>query len=183
MYISSVLTISSLAAFAVAATSTTYSYVPTTSACGAQPVLEACIASTTAIIESCAATDYSCQCQKYTDLVTCFNVCPNDPRIVAAQSSQSTYCSDASAYSTTTTSAISRAVSSAVPVTTTDANSASLATTGSSGAIRVASSTTDAGSSASASASSTAKSGAQKELIVGAGSVVMGLAGLVGAFL
>lgn len=51
-------------------------------------------------------------------------------------------------------------------------------TTGSSGAIRVASSTTDTGSSASA--SSTAKSGAQK---VGAGSVVMGLAGLVGAFL
>lgn len=72
MYISSFLAVSSLAALSlVAADSSTYSYVATTaSVCGAQPVLEACIGSTTAIIESCASTDYSCLCQKYSDLVT-----------------------------------------------------------------------------------------------------------------
>jgi len=53
-------------------------------------------------------------------------------------------------------------------------------TTGSSGAVRVASST---GTSSSAAATGTAKSGAVRDLAVGAGSVLMGVAGVVGAFL
>ncbi|CZR60376.1 uncharacterized protein PAC_10272 [Phialocephala subalpina] len=183
MYISSFLAVSSLAAITVAQT-TSYSYItPTTSTCAAQAVLDSCFASTTAIIQTCATTDYGCLCQKYNDLLTCFLQCPNDSRLGAAQSSQATYCSDASAYTSTTSSAISRAVSSAVSAATTNAGTASgAATTGSSGAVRVASST-DSGSSASASATSTAKSGAKKELMVGAGSVVMGLAGLAAAVL
>ncbi len=64
--------------------------------------------------------------------------------------------------------------------TTTGATITGGASTGSSGAVQVASST-GSGSAASTS-SSTANSGAQKELI-GAASFIMGLAGLVGAFL
>lgn len=196
MYISPFLTISSFAALAVAQT-TSFSITSSTtsSVCGAQPVLDACIASTTAIIQSCASTDYNCQCQKYGDLLTynlslfpnasltnthstsCFNVCPNDPRLAAAQSSQSTYCADASIYSSSTSSAVSRSVSAAATTTTDSGTASGVATTGSSGAVRVASSTTSASST-----SATAKSGAQKELLVGAGSVVLGFAGLVGAF-
>ncbi|KAF8864956.1 hypothetical protein BDZ45DRAFT_796779 [Acephala macrosclerotiorum] len=183
MYISSFLAVCSLAAITFAQT-TSYSYTaPTTSTCAAQAVLDSCFASTTAIIQTCASTDYSCLCSKYNDLLTCFLQCPNDSRLAAAQSSHATYCSDASQYPTTTSSAISRAVSSAVSAATTEAGTASgAATTESSGAVRVASST-GSGTSASASASTTAKSGAKKELIVGAGSVVMGLAGLAAAVL
>lgn len=82
MYISSFLTVSSLAALAVAQT-TSYSLVTsTTSICAALPVLDSCIASTTAIIESCSSTDYGCQCQKYTDLVT-YDLPPLPPTILS----------------------------------------------------------------------------------------------------
>ncbi|KAI1008145.1 hypothetical protein K3495_g96 [Podosphaera aphanis] len=100
-----------------AAQGTTYSIAaPTTpaivpSSCGAQAVLDACISSTTAIAASCATTDYNCLCQKHTDILTCFNVCPNDPRRSATLTTQSSYCSNASLYSSATSSAISRSVS------------------------------------------------------------------------
>lgn len=42
----------------------------TTSKCAAQPVLEACLASTQAIAAGCSSTDYGCLCQKNTDILT-----------------------------------------------------------------------------------------------------------------
>ncbi|CAD6505159.1 BgTH12-00654 [Blumeria graminis f. sp. triticale] len=106
---------SSLALLALAAAeATTFSIGPadtTSTVCGAQPVLDACIASTSAIANACPTTDYNCLCQKYTDVLTCFNVCPNDPRRSATLSSQSAYCSNANVYSSSTSSAISRPVS------------------------------------------------------------------------
>jgi hypothetical protein len=72
-------------------------------------------------------------------------------------------------------------VSSAFSAPTTGSTTAGAGqTTGSSGAVRVASST---GTSSSAAATGTAKSGAARDLAVGAGSVLMGVAGMIGAFL
>ena len=42
----------------------------TTSVCADQAVLEACLASTEAIATGCAATDYQCLCEKWTDVLT-----------------------------------------------------------------------------------------------------------------
>jgi hypothetical protein len=42
----------------------------TASACGAEPVLEACLASTEAIANACSTTDYQCLCQKWNDVLT-----------------------------------------------------------------------------------------------------------------
>jgi hypothetical protein len=57
----------------VGAQTTSYSLVATTSsACAAQPVLEACLASTEAIANGCLSTDYSCLCQKWNDVYTYF---------------------------------------------------------------------------------------------------------------
>ncbi len=66
------LTLAPLALLVSLATAqTTYSMGATTSsACAAQPVLEACIASTQAIAQGCATTDYNCLCQKWTDVQT-----------------------------------------------------------------------------------------------------------------
>ncbi|KHJ33479.1 putative gpi anchored serine-threonine rich protein [Erysiphe necator] len=66
--------------------------------CAAQAVLDTCISSTTAIATACALTDYACLCQKNTDILTCFNNCPNDPRLSAVRSTQASYCANASAY-------------------------------------------------------------------------------------
>ena len=42
----------------------------TASSCAAQPVLDACLASTQALVSSCSTTDYSCLCTKYTAVLT-----------------------------------------------------------------------------------------------------------------
>lgn len=70
--------------------------------CAAQAVLDTCISSTTAIATSCSLTDYACLCQKNSDILTCFNNCPNDPRLAGVRSTQSAYCANASAYPSST---------------------------------------------------------------------------------
>jgi len=100
----------------------------------------------------------------------------NDPRSAATISSRTTYCNNASIYTTTTSSAISRAVSSAYSAPVSAATTAS----GSSGAVKVASSTTSGAVAASASASTTAKSGAGANVVNGG---LVGLVGVVAALL
>jgi len=173
----SLLSVPLLLSLAAAQTTISGSSVSST-ACAAQPVMDACYASTSAIAQACATTDYGCLCSKWNDVLTCFQQCPNDPRYAATLSSHETYCNDNVAYGTSTSSAISRSVS-AAPSATTSGSSGAQATD-SSGGVRAASSTT--GTSTGASSTSTAKSGAEG-LLVGAGSVLMGVAGFVGAFL
>ncbi|PMD27440.1 hypothetical protein NA56DRAFT_654249 [Hyaloscypha hepaticicola] len=175
MYIS-LLPISLL--LSVAAAQTTLSSTTSSTACAAQPVMDSCYASTSAIAQACATTDYSCLCSKWNDVLTCFLQCPNDPRYAATLSSHETYCNDEVAYGTTTSAPISRPVSAAPSSATTSGSSG--AQTTDSGGVRVASSSTASGTGASS--TGTSKNGAEG-LAIGAGSVLMGVAGLVGAFL
>lgn len=118
-------------------------------------------------------------------------MCPNDSRQGGALSSKLAYCANAVQYPSSTPSAISRPVSStgsAATATGTGSGSGSSGsqTSGSDGAVRVASSTGGSASktSSGSSSSSTEKANAgSKGLAVGAGGVLMGLAGVVGAFL
>src|ERR1700728_4526732 len=89
-------------------TSTSPAPIGTTSACAAQPyvpnipnylpprpkssaltflsrVLDACIATEQAQINGCSPSDYSCLCQQYGNLLTCYNNCPNDPGLFGIQ--------------------------------------------------------------------------------------------------
>ncbi|KAE9377980.1 hypothetical protein N431DRAFT_500709 [Stipitochalara longipes BDJ] len=161
----------------VAAAQTTVSGSHTTStACAAQPVMDSCYASTSAIAEACATTDYGCLCSKWNDVLTCFLQCPNDPRYASTLSSHETYCNDFAAYGGTTTSVFSAAITSTVaPVTT--SKPSGVQSTQSSGPVKVSTISPDTPAS-----TSTTKNGAEG-LAIGAGSVLMGVAGLVGAFL
>ncbi|KAK6584140.1 hypothetical protein PZA11_003870 [Diplocarpon coronariae] len=172
-----------LLASLAAAQTTTFSASPaSTNVCGAKPVLDQCLGSTQLIAAACAATDYNCLCQKWTDVVVCFNVCPDDTRLAGLQNTKDSYC----AYATTSTA---RVVSSAPPSPSTSAATATAAppssatrtqsTSGSALSVATGSRTTTA---SAASASETGKSGAGK-VVLGAGSVLMGLAGFAGAFL
>ncbi|KAG0646002.1 hypothetical protein D0Z07_7765 [Hyphodiscus hymeniophilus] len=182
MYIS-LLPVSLLLSLTAAQITTTQSVksatsaAPGTSICAAQPVLEACLASTQAIAAGCSSTDYQCLCEQYNNILTCFNDCPNDPRYSSVLSSQETYCNDMSVYPSSTTTAISRPVSSSgSAATTTEPNSAQI--TGSAGAVQTASST-----SSGASSSETGKNGAGRSIIIGTGQLVLGLAGVMGVLL
>lgn len=102
-------------------TSTSAAPIGTSSACAAQPyassipprpkslaltflfrVLDACIATEQAQINGCSLNDYSCLCQQYGNLLTCYNNCPNDPGLFGVQQQKTQQCEAAQAYGTTT---------------------------------------------------------------------------------
>ncbi|KAI1177640.1 hypothetical protein F4777DRAFT_185851 [Nemania sp. FL0916] len=89
-------------------------------ACAAEAILDACLDTTEGYLSLCGSQDYSCLCEKYTTIMTCFANCPNDDRQYAIDSERQLYCSNASAFSTKTTSRSSTATA----TTTTDSASA-----------------------------------------------------------
>ncbi|KAI1490096.1 hypothetical protein F5X96DRAFT_670061 [Biscogniauxia mediterranea] len=74
-----------------------------TSVCAAQNILETCLVTTEGYVSLCSTTDYSCLCDKYTGIMTCFNNCPEDSRASSYQNQKDLYCMNASLYATTTT--------------------------------------------------------------------------------
>ncbi|KAH7419929.1 hypothetical protein BKA64DRAFT_652028 [Cadophora sp. MPI-SDFR-AT-0126] len=179
----SLVPVSLLLSLAVAQTVTFSSNPATSTTCAGQNVLDQCLASTKLIVAQCGTTDWGCLCQKWNDVLTCYTAsgCSNDAGIAEAQNSKDTYCAQASIYTSTTSSAISRAVSATTTATTaTGTGATSAQTTDDNGAVRVASTSSGTATGASATQSGNA---ARKDLVVGAGSVMMGLAGLVGALL
>lgn len=65
-------------------------------------MLDACIATEQAQINGCSFSDYSCLCQQYGNLLTCYNNCPNDPGVFTVQQEKTQQCEAAQAYGTTT---------------------------------------------------------------------------------
>ncbi|KEQ67211.1 uncharacterized protein M437DRAFT_37795 [Aureobasidium melanogenum CBS 110374] len=85
------------AAFGIAAAQTsTTSAAATTSSCAAQTVLDLCVSQQSARNSQCAANDYDCLCTGYSNLVVCYNQCPNDPNAFSASQYKVQYCQAAS---------------------------------------------------------------------------------------
>jgi len=108
----------------LSATSTTSSVSTASSSCAAQAVLNQCILTEQAQIDGCVANDYSCLCQQYGNLLTCYNNCPNDPGVYSVQQEKTQQCEAAQAYGTTTlmvapktTSSTSSSVASSIAAT------------------------------------------------------------------
>ncbi|KAK6218286.1 hypothetical protein LQW54_002813 [Pestalotiopsis sp. IQ-011] len=132
-------------AAAVSAQTTTSDASSSGPTCDAQPILEQCLITTTGYLNLCQTTDYSCLCNTYTSIMTCFNNCPNDSRRFQYSQQRELNCQNASVYSS-----ISKATA------TTSSNKSSATATNSDDA---ASSTTDVDAQATKS-SETGTSGA-----------------------
>ncbi|OJD19963.1 hypothetical protein AJ78_00157 [Emergomyces pasteurianus Ep9510] len=63
--------------------------------CAAQNILDACVKSTTSILNSCPVQDWECLCTQYTNVLTCYNNCPGDPGRFAVDSSKVANCNAA----------------------------------------------------------------------------------------
>ncbi|KAI9643098.1 hypothetical protein NHQ30_008833 [Ciborinia camelliae] len=151
----------------------------TGSTCEGQNVLEACLSSTTAIATACQSTDYTCLCTSWTAVLTCYNECPSDPRYSGALSNKQTYCNNASVYTSTSSSAISRDWSTSATADAPTGTETAAATSAAKGA--ATSSSGGSGSktaSATKSASTADKSSAAGERVVAG---MMGVLGGVGA--
>jgi len=153
--------------FAAAQTATnSASSSSSTSSCQAQNILDSCLQSEKPQLQACAANDWSCLCTQSTNVLTCYNDCPNDPGKVAAQQTMTSYCNAASAYVTT----------SAPAATGSGSTSAISAASGSSGSTATAPS---GSGTASTKASSTA--GAVARAVETGGMVAAMMIGLVAA--
>lgn len=103
----------------------------TSSSCDAQNILDTCKAGIQSQIDACTGNDYMCLCDNYTNLLTCYNNCPNDPVKSSVQNQVTQYCLAASPLSASSISAAKTAIqgasSTAAPPTTSAAASASAA--------------------------------------------------------
>ena len=59
-------------------------------------VLNLCVSQQSAKNSQCGPNDYDCLCSGYTDLVVCYNQCPNDPNAFSASQFKVQYCQAAS---------------------------------------------------------------------------------------
>ncbi|ETS74655.1 hypothetical protein PFICI_13139 [Pestalotiopsis fici W106-1] len=115
-------------AAAVSAQATTSAVSSTGPTCDAQPILEQCLVTTTGYLNLCMTTDYSCLCDKYTSIMTCFNNCPNDSREGQYSQLKQLNCNNASIYSSlsaaTATTSAKGSSATAATATTTDSSKA-----------------------------------------------------------
>ncbi|GAP84506.1 putative GPI anchored serine-threonine rich protein [Rosellinia necatrix] len=163
-------TLISVAVLAVSATA------QTTSACGAQSIVDACLETTQSYLSQCGTQDFACLCEKYTTIMTCFNNCPNDDRRYATDSQRQLYCANASAFPSTTTTTANTATQTGATESS-PANPAATTTFGNSG------NGADATSSGGANPSSTTEADAAVAGHPGAMGLMAAFAGVAAAAL
>ncbi|KXJ95121.1 hypothetical protein Micbo1qcDRAFT_192227 [Microdochium bolleyi] len=145
----------------------------TSSQCPAINILESCLETTKGYLTQCSKTptspsDWQCLCDKWTAIVSCYDVCPTDVRASSDGNNKQIYCVNASIYASTST---------AKATATTPAGNAAQPTT-----------TTDSAAQASNAASTTGPKptvapGAAANLAVSAGGILAAVAAVVAAVL
>ncbi|KAL1629189.1 hypothetical protein SLS56_005524 [Neofusicoccum ribis] len=60
-------------------------------------IVEACVSGIKPRTEDCGGNDWSCLCSAYTDLLTCYNNCPNDPTRSSVNNQVTQFCAAAKA--------------------------------------------------------------------------------------
>jgi len=170
------LTLSVLSLLSIASAQTTTlavpSATPSSSGCQAQNIVDACRKTIQGQIDSCKDNDWICLCEQYTNLLTCYNNCPESNERPPVQNQVTSFCNAAAPL---------KSSSSAEAATKTPSSSGSQSTLATSG------SPTSTGSSATGfgnveSSSPTSTGAAIANFAPGVGgvmAVVLGLAGMM----
>ncbi|KAI1308614.1 hypothetical protein F5Y03DRAFT_93331 [Xylaria venustula] len=114
-------------------TTSTTSAASSGSTCQAETILDACLDTTESYLSLCQSQDYSCLCDKYTAIMTCFANCPNDDRQYAIDSQKQLNCANASAFSTQTTTSKTKTASSTSTEDSSETSDAATTTVGDGG--------------------------------------------------
>jgi len=87
-----------LAGFVAAQTTTSPPAIPTSgssgsqSDCDAQNILDTCVAQFSPQLDACKASDWECMCQQATNLLSCYDNCPDATDFGGADSKKASYC-------------------------------------------------------------------------------------------
>ncbi|KAF4977829.1 hypothetical protein FZEAL_5672 [Fusarium zealandicum] len=73
--------------------------------CEAEYIVKRCLSTEEAKVRACDDQDYECLCAAHEAVATCFNNCPDDNRLGSAQGQVQIFCSQASIYRSTKTTA------------------------------------------------------------------------------
>ncbi|KAJ1659836.1 hypothetical protein IWQ61_001146 [Dispira simplex] len=75
--------------------------------CESQAVVDSCLTTTMAAYKTCDFGDFKCQCDAYSQVVSCYDSCPNDSENQSKKASENAtkenYCQHAAVQSSTTT--------------------------------------------------------------------------------
>ncbi|KAJ1960016.1 hypothetical protein IWQ62_004389 [Dispira parvispora] len=75
--------------------------------CESQAVVDSCLTTTMAAYKTCDFGDFKCQCDAYTQVVSCYDSCPDDSENQSKKASENStkenYCQHAAVQSSTTT--------------------------------------------------------------------------------
>jgi hypothetical protein len=82
-------------AAAVTAQSTTAAAGGDKSGCAAQNIVDACKATIQTEIDKCEGNDWMCLCDNYTNLLTCYNNCPDSEEKAPVQNQVTQFCNAA----------------------------------------------------------------------------------------
>ncbi|KAK3906734.1 hypothetical protein C8A05DRAFT_29388 [Staphylotrichum tortipilum] len=145
----------------------------TTSACGADYIVDACLSSERAKLEACKGTDYGCQCAQWQNIITCYNNCPNDPRQHSSAGQRDIFCGYASQFPSSSSTIAAPSKTTSTPAKSTGnteegQNSASASQSGT--------------GTATSSSNGAANTNSAADLALNAGSVLAAVAG-VAAFI
>ncbi|KAL3480091.1 hypothetical protein BJX99DRAFT_221249 [Aspergillus californicus] len=113
----------SVSVLAQAGTSTTTA-PQASSTCEAQNILDTCLRSIQAQVDSCSPNDWGCLCEQTNNLLTCYNNCPEDGGRNGVQQQKLSYCNAASLTSTTTSTTTSTSTSTGTATSTSTSSSA-----------------------------------------------------------
>ncbi|KAF2833891.1 hypothetical protein CC86DRAFT_16317 [Ophiobolus disseminans] len=82
---------------AIMALAATVGLVAAQNKCDAQNIVDACVAGYKSRIDACNATpnDFICLCDVHTDVLVCYNNCPNSPDKPGVQNTVTSYCNAA----------------------------------------------------------------------------------------
>ncbi|KYK60380.1 hypothetical protein DCS_01517 [Drechmeria coniospora] len=69
-----------------------------TASCDADFIVTQCLSTELPKAQACKTTDYDCLCAAYQSIATCYNNCPNDPRVSTAQGQVTQFCMNASVF-------------------------------------------------------------------------------------
>ncbi|KAF2740698.1 hypothetical protein EJ04DRAFT_507723 [Polyplosphaeria fusca] len=97
------------AGIAAAQTSTAAASTPTGGSCQAQNIVDACREGIQSQIDSCKANDWICLCDNYTNLLTCYNNCPDSNERPPVQNQVTQYCNAAAPLKSASASAAATA--------------------------------------------------------------------------
>ncbi|KAK4126684.1 hypothetical protein N657DRAFT_566934 [Parathielavia appendiculata] len=145
----------------------------TTTGCAANYIVEACLSSENAKLNSCGREEWECLCQQWKNIITCYNNCPNDPRQHESAGQRDIFCGYASQYSSSTTKAsqLATASTTAAAESTQDTEQNSATRTGSQSGT------------ATSTGSNAANTNSAAYLALNAGGVLAAVAGVVAVVL